>query len=296
MRLLVPERSPNSARLDDYKRSGKAISEAIHALQHRRREGRPRRDSKAHQDDADLPFPTCENNLAEVLVLREKHAPVLKSQHNNGLIRRARGNFRNGSHVVALRPESPNDYKVATLVGQEVHGRGLSASRRRGEQVLMRHRVGCVGKGRPNAFASQVGIGVQQVSLCGSFAELPDDQIDGYPCPADHRLTHHDGGVDGDQWMGHWVTALLGAILRLLVPEAQALIHAYEAGGEESMEVGAEEQSVANVVNSQASRDCCRPLQERMGLRNDGGERSRTRAVATPLPPGFSPPIDAGGA
>jgi hypothetical protein len=97
--------------------------------------------------------------------------------------------------------ESLDDGEVAALVGEEQHS-SISTIARLAladeDDFLMTDGVGRVTHCRMDVVTRESWIGVKQVRLRGTFAELAKDQFDRNPRPTDHRLSKHHERIDFD--------------------------------------------------------------------------------------------------
>jgi hypothetical protein len=81
---------------------------------------------KAKQHHAVPAPPSGVDELAEVLVFRKQHAPLLAPEKDDFAICCATGDLCNSDHVVAGSPQGADDGEVTALVGEEAHGLRVS--------------------------------------------------------------------------------------------------------------------------------------------------------------------------
>lgn len=114
----------------------------------------------------------------------------------------------NRGHIVAGCTEGANDRRIAALVGEKTHWLlsrvgGACADK---DNFLVGERVGRITHRRLDVLPCHTRVGLQEVCVGRTLAQLPKNQLDGNPCPANDRLTKHHVGVDIDPVrQRHWI-------------------------------------------------------------------------------------------
>lgn len=96
--------------------------------------------------------------------------------------------------------KSSDDPEVAALVGEEPHRLVSNVGRVFADEddFFAGECIGRVPHRRLDVLAREAWVGVEEIALRSTFAQLAENQLDRDPCPADHSLTKHHTRVDFD--------------------------------------------------------------------------------------------------
>jgi hypothetical protein len=196
--------APHASRLHDDEPSREATPGAIDKAHDLGCERTARRSRVPEEQHARRPPTARIDQLTEVLVLGEEDAVRATRQVDHGRIVGSGYDLRDGENVVASRTKRTHHRSVAALVGHEPHSStaGALPDRLDGEGFFVGYRVCSEGDRRTDVGAGEAWEGIEQIAFRRTFAQLAKDELDGDAGAADHRLAHHDLGVDLDAMAG----------------------------------------------------------------------------------------------
>jgi hypothetical protein len=198
--LAVRSRDARASWLRDNECAGDSITKFVNDVSDGLAECTPHARWKSNQHDSSrlLSAGICEQ--AEIFVFGQEDSRFRTGQSKDDFVLGARIDFYDGGNVVADCAQSGDDREIATLVSEKPHGllsavAGVLADE---DDLFVGDGVRCVSHRRMDILASEVGIGVKEITFGRTFAQFPEDQLHRDARSTDDRLSKHHAGVDVD--------------------------------------------------------------------------------------------------
>jgi hypothetical protein len=191
-------RNANASGLDDDEGSHNTIPEVSDDIDHRLAERASRSRRETNQEHASAVASMAERKLAEVFVFGQHYPYFGACSRENHIILSTWTEFNDCGYVMAGAAQSPDDGKVAALVGKELHrlvSTGVLADE---DDFFMSDSVSGVAHRRLNILTGEPRMCIQKVGLGSALAQFAQNQFHRDSGSPNDGLPHHHARIHFD--------------------------------------------------------------------------------------------------